>query len=236
MNTIQKVTCFITHAIIYKHQAIKGEDMREAILAFIKEQYPDFSVNDYISRAAMDKIRREYLVRLMTLEDADITQTEQEVIDAITTNKILTEDIEPIIDQKLTLGQRYADKIAEFGGSWIFIISFGSFLLFWILLNVWILGSKRFDPFPFILLNLILSCLAAIQAPIIMMSQNRLEQKDRLRSENDYKVNLKAELEIKLLHEKMDHLSLHQNKILFEVQQMQIEYLNDILDEIKKKN
>ncbi|MBL7975960.1 MAG: DUF1003 domain-containing protein, partial [Candidatus Kapabacteria bacterium] len=103
----------------------------------------------------------------------------------------------------------------------------------WMAINVWVLATQPFDPYPFILLNLILSCLAAIQAPIIMMSQNRQEQKDRIRSEHDYKINLKAELEIKLLHEKMDHLIIHQNKRLLEIQQIQTDYLNDILSEIR---
>jgi uncharacterized membrane protein len=94
---------------------------------------------------------------------------------------------------------------------------------------------RTFDPFPFILLNLILSCLAAIQAPIIMMSQNRKEEKDRLRSENDYKINLKAELEIKLLGEKIDHMIVHQNKKLLEIQEIQTDYLQDLMNEIKAK-
>jgi uncharacterized membrane protein len=103
------------------------------------------------------------------------------------------------------------------------------------LINVWFLASKPFDPYPFILLNLILSCVAAIQAPIIMMSQNRQEQKDRQRSEHDYKINLKAELEIKLLSEKMDHLLVHQNKKLLEIQEVQIDYLEDLLKKMENK-
>ena len=107
--------------------------------------------------------------------------------------------------------------------------------MIWIGINIWILTTKPFDPFPFILLNLILSCLAAIQAPIIMMSQNRQEQKDRIRAEHDYKINLKAELEIKLLSEKMDHLLIHQNKKLLEIQEVQTDYLEDLMKELKKK-
>ncbi|MCF8237751.1 MAG: DUF1003 domain-containing protein [Saprospiraceae bacterium] len=95
-------------------------------------------------------------------------------------------------------------------------------------INIWVLATKPFDPFPFILLNLILSCLAAIQAAIIMMSQNRKEQKDRSRSENDYKVNLKAELEIRLLHEKLDHLIIHQNKRMLDIQELQLDYLEEL--------
>lgn len=227
-----KVICFISHRVVDQVHAIQGITMRDTILAFIRETYPDFTVDDYISRGEMDKIRRAYLLHLVSLQNEDITQVEKQVVDAITNNKILSEDVEPIIESQLTLGQRAADKIAEFGGSWRFIISFFIILLIWIVTNVWFLGRTPFDPYPFILLNLILSCLAAIQAPIIMMSQNRVEQKDRLRSENDYKINLKAELEIKLLHEKLDHLTIVQNKHLIEVQQMQIDYLEDILAEL----
>jgi len=129
----------------------------------------------------------------------------------------------------LTRGERLADQIAAFGGSWTFITLFFGILLGWIVLNLWFLDNEGFDPFPFILLNLILSCLAAIQAPIIMMSQNRQEQKDRQRAEHDYKINLKAELEIKLLSEKIDHLLVHQNKKLLEIQEIQIDYLEDLL-------
>lgn len=207
--------------------------MRDTIFAYIRESYPGFTPNDYISRSEMDKIRRSYLLHLVAIEKNDLTQAEQQVVDAITNNKILSENVEPMINNQLSFGQRAADHIAEFGGSWRFIIFFFVVLILWIIMNVWFLGQKPFDPYPFILLNLILSCLAAIQAPIIMMSQNRVEQKDRLRSENDYKINLKAELEIKLLHEKLDHLTFTQNKHLLEVQQLQIEYLDDILEQLK---
>ena len=156
-------------------------------------------------------------------------------MDAIKNNSILSENIEEEIEGKLTLGQKLADKIAMFGGSWTFIISFFSFIIVWMGINVWALATKPFDPFPFILLNLILSCLASIQAPIIIMSQNRKEHKDRQRSEHDYKINLKAELEIKLLSEKIDHMIVHQNKKLLEIQEIQTDYLEDLMKKIKKK-
>ncbi|MEG2666668.1 MAG: DUF1003 domain-containing protein, partial [Bacteroidales bacterium] len=178
---------------------------------------------------------RSYLVHIIALENEDISLSDREVVDAITGNKILTEDVEPVIESQWTFGQRVADNIAEFGGSWKFIILFFTILVGWIILNVVFLQTKSFDPYPFILLNLILSCLAAIQAPIIMMSQNRVEQKDRMRGENDYKINLKAELEIKLLHEKIDHLTLIQNKHIMEAQHLQMEYLNDILEALEKR-
>jgi uncharacterized membrane protein len=175
------------------------------------------------------------LTSLITLEKGEIAVIDRDVMEAIKNNSILSENIQDEIEADLTFGQKLADSVAAFGGSWTFIITFFSFILFWIIINIWFLATRPFDPFPFILLNLILSCLAAIQAPIIMMSQNRQEQKDRQRSEHDYKINLKAELEIKLLSEKIDHLLAHQNKKLLEIQEVQTDYLEDLMKELKKK-
>jgi uncharacterized membrane protein len=138
-------------------------------------------------------------------------------------------------DDIRTFGQIIADKVASFGGSWTFIISFLIFILIWISANAFILINKGFDPYPFILLNLILSCLAALQAPVIMMSQNRQEEKDRERAKKDYMINLKSEVEIRLLDEKLDHLIIKQQQELIEIQKVQIEMMNDILDKIEKK-
>ena len=130
------------------------------------------------------------------------------------------------------MGQRLADKIASFGGSWKFIIIFGLFILSWITSNIIFLVNKGFDPYPFILLNLILSCVAALQAPVIMMSQNRQEEKDRERAKQDYMINLKSELEIRMLHEKIDHLIIHQQQELLNIQQVQVEMMEDIMKQI----
>lgn len=123
--------------------------------------------------------------------------------------------------KEMTFGERLSDNVASFGGSWKFIIVFFAILLGWILLNAIVLSQKAFDPYPFILLNLVLSCIAAIQAPIIMMSQNRKEDKDRLRAQNDYLINLKAEMEIKNLQLNM--------KNLFEIQKKQIALLDELI-------
>lgn len=228
------VFCAITKQFVPQDEAYKGSELQSKLLEVVQEDHPDFTTESYISAIALNHYRRKYLSAIIQQEVGEVDQLEKEVIDAIASNKILSENIEDNIDEKLTVGQKVADRIATFGGSWTFILSFFSFLLLWIAGNIWLLASRAFDPYPFILLNLILSCLAAIQAPIIMMSQNRQEQKDRIRSEHDYKVNLKAEIEIKLLHEKIDHLIVHQNKRLLEIQQIQADYLEDILTEIKK--
>jgi uncharacterized membrane protein len=128
----------------------------------------------------------------------------------------------------LTNGQEISDKVARFGGSWSFIISFFIILISWIVYNSLSSKANTFDPYPFILMNLILSCIAALQAPIIMMSQNRQEEKDRKRSENDYLINLKAELEIRSLNQKIDLLLEDQIKMLFDSQAKQIEILKKI--------
>jgi len=131
------------------------------------------------------------------------------------------------VGRQRTLGERLSDHLASFGGSWTFIIFFFVVLVAWMAFNVVLVEQERFDPYPFILLNLVLSCLAALQAPIIMMSQKRQEAKDRLRSENDYRVNLKAELEIRHLHEKIDHILTGQWERLAEIQQIQLELMQD---------
>jgi uncharacterized membrane protein len=137
--------------------------------------------------------------------------------------------------ETLTKGQSLSDKIARFGGSWMFIISFFIILLLWIVANSILPPSDTFDPYPFILMNLVLSCLAALQAPIIMMSQNRQEEKDRQRAQNDYLINLKAELEIRSLHQKMDLVIEDQLKTLYEIQLKQLEILKGLQEQIDKK-
>lgn len=228
-------TSYINKQQIQKGEEIKGQDIREGIFNLIKSEHPDFDLDSYITLAELNQYRRLYLTSLITQEKGELAIIDRDVMDAIKNNSILSENIQDEIEAKLTSGQRIADRVAAFGGSWTFIITFFSFILIWMTINIWFLATKPFDPYPFILLNLILSCLAAIQAPIIMMSQNRQEQKDRQRGEHDYKINLKAKLEIKLLSEKIDHLLVHQNRKLLEIQEIQTDYLEDLMNELKKK-
>jgi len=224
----------ISNKNIKPSEAIKASDIRESLLSFIQKNHPEFSNEGYISYEELNFFRRLYITELVIQEKGELAKIDEDVVEAIRSNAVLSENIEEKIDEELTLGQRMADLIAAFGGSWTFIISFFLFLFSWIILNAFVLGNHQYDPYPFILLNLILSCLAAIQAPIIMMSQNRQEQKDRERAEHDYKINLKAELEIKLLSEKVDHLIVQQNKKLLEIQELQLDYLNDVLNKLSK--
>ncbi len=215
-------------------EEIQVSDIREGIFNLIKVDFPAIQKDHYISLIELNQYRRLYLTSLITQEKGELAMIDIDVMTAIQNNAILSENIQDEIEAELTLGQKLADHVAAFGGSWTFIITFFLFILVWMLINIWFLATKPFDPFPFILLNLILSCLAAIQAPIIMMSQNRQEQKDRIRGEHDYKINLKAELEIKLLSEKIDHLLVHQNKKLLEIQEIQTDYLEDLMKEVKE--
>ncbi len=225
----------ISNTTIPKGEEVKFEDIREGIQQLINSEFPGFGHTNFITISELNLYRRKYLTFLILQERGELAKIDQDVMQAIQSNSILSENIQDEIEEKLSFGDRLADKIATFGGSWAFITFFFSFILIWIATNIFLLVTKAFDPYPFILLNLILSCLAAIQAPIIMMSQNRQEFKDRQRSEHDYKINLKAELEIKLLSEKIDHLLVHQNKKLLEIQEIQTDYLDDLIKAVRKE-
>jgi uncharacterized membrane protein len=166
--------------------------------------------------------------QLLQSEDQHIEKLKDLVLNAIKEEELISDKLYEFEDKHPAFTSRVADKVAEFGGSWKFIISFGVFMLIWMLVNIYLL-TKPFDPFPFILLNLILSTLAAIQAPVIMMSQNRKEEKDRQRAVNDYLINLKSEIEIRNMHQKIDLLIAEQMRTLFDMQKVQV----DLMEEIK---
>jgi uncharacterized membrane protein len=202
--------------------------VRPMLVAKIQETYPDFSTDGYICRDDLNRFRFQYVQDLLTSEKGELTTLDRDVLESLRQQDLLSSNINVEFDKKQTFGENLADNIAEFGGSWKFIIFFGLVLLAWIAINSVVLLSKPFDPYPFILLNLVLSCLAAIQAPVIMMSQNRQEAKDRMRAEHDYRINLKAELEIRHLHEKIDHLLSRQWERLVEIQQIQLELMAEL--------
>lgn len=212
---------------------ISGRMVRKSILYLIRKKNPEFTSNKYLSISELNSYQEEYIEEILTKQIGELTSSEKEVLDSLKGNTTLTDKLDGDEDKGATFGQRIADKVASFGGSWTFIISFGLFLLIWISLNVYWLANKGFDPYPFILLNLILSSLAALQAPVIMMSQNRQEEKDRERARKDYMVNLKSELEIRMLHEKLDHLIINQQQEVFEIHTEQIKLMNDILKRLE---
>lgn len=205
---------------------------------FIKQNHPEYTIESQLSVSEINILRNEYLSSILTEELGKLSEDEKEVIQSISQKTILSGKLDDETDdilKKEGLGARLADKVASFGGSWKFIIIFSTLLAGWIILNVYFLKNKGFDPYPFILLNLFLSCLAAIQAPIIMMSQNRQEEKDRLRAKKDYMINLKSEFEIRSLHEKLDHLIILQQQKMIEIEQNQIKRMEQILSEIQNK-
>jgi uncharacterized membrane protein len=205
-----------------------AELIRPSLAEFIKKRVPELDDKGFVCLDDLGEFRKDYVKEVLEDEIGELSVLDQEVVESLQEHEILSSDIEKQFERKLTFGERLSDRIAEFGGSWKFLISFGGVIFVWVAANGVLLVTRAFDPYPFILLNLILSCLAAVQAPVIMMSQNRAEARDRLRAENDYKVNLKAELEIRHLHEKIDHLLRRQYNRLFEIQQIQIELLEEI--------
>ncbi len=214
---------------------VPGALIRPAILAEIQKSRPDFNFNDDICVNDLNRFRFQHVQSLMASERGELTALDNDVLQSLHQHELLTSNIEADFASKLTFGENLADKIADFGGSWKFIIIFAGILSAWIAINSLVFLFKPFDPFPYILLNLVLSCLAALQAPVIMMSQNRQEAKDRLRSENDYRVNLKAELEIRHLHEKIDHLLSRQWERLVDIQQVQLDLMSEIVTIRSKK-
>ena len=217
-------------------EKVSAKTIRHSILDLIQRENHQFTHESYLSISELTKYREKAISDYLVKEIGELTELEKTVLTSLNNNNTLTDKIDGEKKQILTTGQRIADKVASFGGSWTFIISFGVFIFIWISINIFWLVNKGFDPYPFILLNLILSCLAALQAPVIMMSQNRQEEKDRDRAKKDYMINLKSELEIRTLHEKIDHFSMDQQQELLELQKKQIEIMNDILKQIENKN
>ena len=217
-----------------ENEKISAKNIRQSLLHFINKTHPNFSKSCFLSIEEMNDYREKYISEFLNKKLGNLTEVEKQVIQSVSKNTMISTEVEED-EQKTSFGQKLADKVAEFGGSWGFIIFFMTFLVAWILLNVFWLSHHGFDPYPFILLNLILSCIAAIQAPVIMMSQNRQEEKDRERSKKDYKINLKSELEIRELHEKINHLIIHYQQDLLEIQKTQIDLLENILHNVKKE-
>jgi uncharacterized membrane protein len=206
--------------------------VRDSILGTIRKSFADWSTSGYICVADLHRFRAEHVKKVLEDEKGEVADLEQQVLQSIKDHELFASNMNQEYDATLTFGELMADRIAEFGGSWGFILVFGVVIASWIGINSAALFSKPFDPYPFILLNLLLSCLAAIQAPVIMMSQNRQEARDRLRAEHDYQINLKAELEVRNLHEKMDHLVHRQWEKLMEIQQIQM----DLMEESAHRN
>ena len=210
--------------------------IRPALAKRIRAENPHLGHDSNISSEQLAEYRTRYVTELLQAERGELTKLDKAVAASLARSELISANTDDEFEVRRTFGEKLSDNLAKFGGSWMFLICFGGALAIWIAYNAARGADGAFDPFPFILLNLILSCLAAVQAPVIMMSQHRQETKDRLRARNDYQINLKAELEIRHLHEKVDHLLKSQWQRLAKLQELQIEMLGEIRDERGKKS
>lgn len=223
-------TCAVSGRALPESELISLTLLRPLVSRRILDDHPGIAPDAMISRAVAAEYRGRVVEDLLREERGEVTALEREVVASLIRQETVGRDVDVAFDEARTFGERVSDGLAELGGSWRFLIGFGVFLCFWMALNVYLglRAGDAFDPYPFILLNLVLSCLAAVQAPVIMMSQRRQEARDRLRAQNDYRVNLKAELEIRHLHEKIDHLLNKQWERLTEIQRIQVELLEEL--------
>jgi uncharacterized membrane protein len=225
--------CAVCKKEFRQTDVVSAHIVREPVYELIRRDHPNCSYESYICRSDLSRYRTQYVHSLLESEKGELSDLERQVLDSLQRHELISANVDNEFERDWTFGEKLADRIAAFGGSWSFLIIFALFLSFWIVMNTVVLFWRPVDPYPFILLNLLLSCLAAIQAPVIMMSQNRQEAKDRLRAQHDYQVNLKAELEIRQIHEKLDHLLSRQWERLVQIQEIQVEQLSEI-NELKK--
>lgn len=221
-------TCAVCGRTLPARDLVPGELVRPEVAEELSRAAPGWTPDRAVCHADLAKARTAYVHDLLESEKGELSSLEKDVLRSLREHELVSTDIEREFDRQWSFGERLADRIATFGGSWTFLGCFALFLLGWIGVNSFVLWRRPPDPYPYIFLNLLLSCLAAVQAPVIMMSQNRQEAKDRLRSQHDYKINLKAELEIRHLHEKVDHLLSHQWERLVRIQELQVELLSDL--------
>lgn len=219
-------TCSVCGQLKSSNLLLPSEMLRPKIIELIKAKNSTW-VPSVVCFQCIETLRNEWIESYLFKEKGELSHLEKKVLEKIKAKVSIAENINEHIAQRISFADRLSDKIASFGGSWSFIIFFMAVLWGWIIINSSLPSKSKFDPYPFILMNLILSCVAALQAPIIMMSQNRQERKDRIRNEHDYQVNLKAELEIRELHAKLDQLMTQHWQHLLEIQHAQIEMLND---------
>lgn len=223
----KRVTCALSGKDMARRKTVQLGSLRPSLIDRIRTEHPQISLEAPISLDEIGRYRSRYVEEMLMQERGELSDLDRRVAESLEHHETIAENVEEEYEDQRTFGEKVSDQLATFGGSWAFLISFGVFLMIWMGINISVGEKAAFDVYPFILLNLILSTIAAIQAPIIMMSQRRVEEKDRLRSENDYKVNLKAELEIRHLHEKVDHLLTKQWERLIELQQLQLEVLQE---------
>ncbi len=220
-------TCHVCGGTFARADLVPQAAVRPGLSALIAAEAPGWAEGRMICQHDLAAFRRAYIEALVERGQGELGAAERTVVDSFVQGSLVSRNPEDAALEQATLGDRIADRVADFGGSWTFILAFLAILFGWIAINVAGVLRTPFDPYPFILLNLVLSCIAAFQAPVIMMSQRRQERKDRLRAETDYLVNLKAEVEIRQLHEKLDHQLARQWDRLAELHRLQIDLIEE---------
>jgi len=220
--------CPVCQQVKLERDGRPAELVSAAVSELISKDLPQWGSGRLICNACLNHYRAEYVEDALQEHIGELSSLETAVIESLKEHDLLSRNVEAQFERELKFGERVADKVADFGGSWRFLFIFGGVLVLWIIINSYALIKHPFDPYPYILLNLILSCLAAIQAPVIMMSQNRQEDKDRVRAQHDYQINLKAEIEIRQLNIKMDQLINHSWQRLLQIQKIQTDIMRDL--------
>ena len=228
MEEREPAPCLVCGDAKERNDLIAAGIVPEPIAEIIRREHPKFSREGYICSADLNRFRAQYIRELLEKERAELSSLEENIAESMKNHELTAKNVNIEFDRQLSFGDRVSDRLADFAGSWTFIGLFTGFLIVWVTINVIVLIARPFDPYPFILLNLFLSALAAIQAPVIIMSQNRQEERDRMNAEHDYQVNLNAEMEIHQLHRKIDHLLINQGERLLEIQKIQIELMEDL--------
>jgi uncharacterized membrane protein len=225
-----KLNCSLCDTPVESRTLASPQKLENRILDLIKVDRPEWEGKRGICGNCLEQYRAKKFISYIEAEYQKMSELEHAVVSKITRRDRVSRKVHAQIEKEMTFGQRVADRVAQFGGSWPFIGLFGAILLVWMVMNGWLLARHPFDPYPFILLNLVLSTLAALQAPVIMMSQNRQAQKDRMHAQQDYEVNLMAEIEIRDLHDKLDSLRFKQWHELWHIQKRQIELLEHLCE------
>ncbi len=233
----KEVVCQICKKTKSLKDVLPADMVRLSMVNLIKEAHDNWDEDGFICKVDLGEFRARYVEMVFDKERGELSDVEKEVIKNIKDQEIITQNLYEQYNDKISKWDKASDKIASFGGSWKFIGFFFMFMAVWMITNaILVRYGKAWDQYPYILLNLILSCVASIQAPIIMMSQNRQEKRDRLRSESEYQINLKAEIGIRNLHEKMDHMLFKQWEKTIEMQKIMIELMGDIKEHIDPKH
>jgi uncharacterized membrane protein len=229
MGNQETFLCQICKEYKKHNEVVPAESIHASVVEVIKKTYPLWSSAGFICDFDLNRFRVQYVGEVLEREKDELALLEEQITQNMNDHALLPKNINIEFERQLTFGERLSDKLADFAGSWTFIIIFTAVLFVWVVINTLVFVMRPFDPYPFIFLNLVLSALAAIQAPLIIMSQNRQEARDRLDAEHDYQVNLTTGTELHQLHKKMDHLLINQGERNLEIQKMQLELLEELV-------